>query len=185
MSCIPEVEELIGLATDNTVHKDDVGTHTLKVVKHVRQSEEYRQLGASDKELIELAAFFHDIGKGPKSRWIKNAGKQKGDPDHAIRSAEMLTRILSEEIGGLSLADAKTLLRLVCYHDLVGDIVAKGRDEKQLDKICKNIRVLTMLTALGKADMAAINPLWITMYGREISALQKRVCERMGFVAGA
>jgi hypothetical protein len=68
---------------------------------------------------------------------------------------------------------------------LVGDIVAKGRDEKQLDKICKNIRVLTMLTALGKADMAAINPLWITMYGREISALQKRVCERMGFVAGA
>lgn len=181
MTCIPEVAEIVGLGTDNAVHQDDVGVHTQKVVRQLRGSAEFKQLSQGDQEVVELAAYLHDIGKGPKSRWSDNGGKQKVDPDHPIRSMEMMERILTEDIGGLKLARAKRLLKLVCYHELVGDIVAKGRDEEQLDAICKSARDLDSLIALGKADMAAINPLWKMMYGQKIAQLRDCVCQRLGF----
>jgi len=66
MGILPETAELVGLESDNEMHSEDVGTHTLKVVDKLRSQPEYEKLSPTDKILVELAAFLHDIGKGPR-----------------------------------------------------------------------------------------------------------------------
>lgn len=98
LGCLPETAELIGLESDNEVHQENVEDHTLSVVRELTGSEEFAALSEEDRQLVELAAFLHDIGKGPKARWASNKGKQKVDPDHPIKSAKMLVRILTQEV---------------------------------------------------------------------------------------
>ncbi len=43
-------------------------------------------------------------------------------------------------------------MKLVCYHDLVGDVLGKGRDEQQIVDVVDDEDELDMLFALGKAD---------------------------------
>jgi len=156
LSVLAETNELIGLESDNARHHEDVGVHTTTVVRELLASAEYAALNSADKRLVEIAAFLHDIGKGPKSRWQGNGGRQKNDPDHPISSVIMLRRILTEEIATIKPRSIRVLAKLVCYHDLVGDIVGKGRNEEQLDAIAETERELDMLIALGKADMKAL-----------------------------
>ena len=42
-------------------------------------------------------------------------------------------------------------MKLVCYHDLVGDVLGKGRDEQQIVDVVDDEDELDMLFALGKA----------------------------------
>ena len=160
LGCLQETAELIGLETDNSTHKEDVGKHTLSVVKILLELAEYESLNKIDKLLIEVSAYLHDIGKGPKSRWADNGGKQKVDPDHPIKALPMLERILTEEVETLSERSAKVICKLVAYHDLIGDIIGKGRRIEELIDVVEDERDLNMLIALGKADMLAINPAW-------------------------
>ena len=179
---LPETAELIGLESDNRIHREDVGTHTLAVVQALRQSQDFATLNDSDKRLTELAAFLHDIGKGPKSRWANNGGLQKVDPDHAIRSVEMLRRILTEEIRTIKPRSVRVLAKLVCYHDLVGDIVGRNRDAEQLEAIAGSERELDMLIAIAKADMHSLNPGWPVRHAASISALRSRVMMKLSAV---
>jgi hypothetical protein len=174
-SCIGETAELVGLEPENDLHTEDVGTHTLSVVRNLTGSDEFAALCPPDKRLVELAAFLHDIGKGPKSRWVQNGGKQKVDPDHPIGSAKMLCRILTEEISTIKPRTIRGLVKLVCYHDLVGDILGKGRDPAQLEEIAGSKRELDMLIALGLADGRAINPFWNLCNADKIPALRDHV----------
>jgi hypothetical protein len=160
LKVLPETAELIGLKSDNLVHEEDAGTHTLSVVRELIASDEFRALDENDQPLVELAAFLHDIGKGPKSRWASNNGKQKVDPDHPIGSVKMLKRILTEEVREIKPRSVRVLCKLVCYHDLLGDIVGKGRDLEQLQEVAEKSRHLDMLIALGLADVKAINHDW-------------------------
>jgi hypothetical protein len=171
LACLPETAELINLPSANEMHKEDVGSHTLKVVSTLRGSSEYQALPPNDQRLVSLAAYLHDIGKGPKSRWPD--GIQKVDPDHPIGSALMLKRILTEEVATMKPRSVRALVKLVCYHDLVGDIVGKGRDVEQLVAIADNERELDMLIALGKADMGSVQPAW-GRYGTQIGDLKKQ-----------
>lgn len=159
--CIPETAELIGLESDNSVHVEDVGKHTLSVVKKLLEFSEYETLNKIDKLLVELSAYLHDIGKGPKSRWVGTKGKQKLDPDHPIKALPMVERILTEEVANLTERSAKVICKLVAYHDLIGDIIGKGRRIEELIDVVEDERELNMLIALGKADMAAINSIWV------------------------
>jgi hypothetical protein len=173
--CLPETSELIGLETENEVHSEDVGSHTLQVVYELLRSEEYQYLGKTDKLLVEVAAYLHDIGKGPKSRWIKNGGRQKVDPDHPIKTLPMLERILTCEIETLKQRSAKVICKLVCYHDLIGDILSKGRRIDELFDIIDDIGELNMLIALAKADMQSIG--W--SYDGGIDGIRKQVSARL------
>jgi hypothetical protein len=172
---LPETAELVGLESDNAVHHEDVGTHTRTVVENLRGSPEFAALSPQNQLLTELAAFLHDIGKGPKSRWADNDGRQKVDPDHPIGSVEMLRRILTEEVRAIDPQSVRVLAKLVCYHDLVGDIVGKDRDPEQLEQIAESVEDLDMLIALGLADMRALN------FGgaEEIPALRQRVLDHI------
>lgn len=175
MGVLPETAELVGLESDNEMHSEDVGTHTLKVFDKLRDQPEYENLSPTDKILVELAAYLHDIGKGPKSRWARNGGRQQVDPDHSVKALPMVRRILTEDVASLKKRSAKVICKLVCYHDLVGDIVGKGRRPEELIDVVEDPRELDMLIALGKADMLSVDPLWLLVNQPMIDALRERV----------
>lgn len=156
----PLTAELVGLMSDNVMHPEDAGAHTEEVVENLLKSKEYAALEKVDQLLAEIATYFHDVGKGPKARWQKNDGKQKVDPDHAVRGVAMVAEFLKTEVAEMKPRSARVILMLVCYHDLVGDIIGKGRDEDQLFDIITDERDLDMLIAIAKADVQAIHDQW-------------------------
>lgn len=176
-----ETAELIDLESKNEMHSEDVGTHTLRVVEELTGSARFAALPLHDQELVELAAYLHDIGKGPKSRWSGCGGVQQVDADHPIRSAEMLPRILIHEIH-LDQTTTRVLCKLLCYHDLVGDIIGKDRDRNQLVGISESERDLDLLIALSEADMASVEPSWRSNFDRQIPDLRSWVVNQLGQV---
>jgi hypothetical protein len=179
LNALPETNELIGLESENEVHKENVGDHTLSVVKTLVESEHFGVLDEDAKRTTELAAFLHDIGKGPKSRWATKGGKQQVDENHPIKSAKMLVRVLTEEARALDADEARILVKLACYHDLVGHILGKGRHAEQLEKIAESERELDMLIALGLADMRAAKPYWYFSHHAEVQPLRDRVVRHL------
>ncbi|MDY4324203.1 DarT ssDNA thymidine ADP-ribosyltransferase family protein [Pectobacterium sp. CHL-2024] len=172
-SSIKELDDIDGLRASYWPHSDDVGTHSRKVAGALNLFHEYNGLSDEDKEIVLISAYFHDIGKGPKSRWGQD-GMTKSDNDHAVKSLPMLKRILIEDIGGLSEESVRKIVTLVTYDDLIGDIVARDRDERQLIDVIKDENDLKMLIALSKADMNAINPEWVTTHSKSIEDLESR-----------
>ncbi|XNJ93174.1 hypothetical protein AB6C68_017455 [Vibrio cyclitrophicus] len=69
---------------------------------------------------------------------------------------------------------------LVVYDDLVGDIVANGRDKNQFFQIVKNTIDVDLLISLGTADMKAINPEWVTKHNEAIEALRQEAYDYLG-----
>jgi hypothetical protein len=172
---LKETRELIGLETANDVHIENVDDHTRSVVQRLTASDYFRELGPNAQLLCEVAAYLHDIGKGPKSRWAAKGGKQQAERDHPLRSVEMLVRILTEEIREIDPTDVRSLAKLICYHDLVGDILGRERDIAQLEDISETEKDLDMLIALGMADMRAISNSWFENHTNEVPALRARV----------
>ena len=72
----------------------------------------------------------------------------------------MVQRILTLEVADMKRRSARLICKLVCYHDLVGDILGRGRDEEQLMEIVDDVRELDMLNALTKADVLVVHPAW-------------------------
>jgi hypothetical protein len=173
LACLPETAELIGLETDNRAHFEDIGAHTRRVVAETIRSPEYAGLSSHDRALLEIAAYLHDIGKGPKSRWASFGGKQQLDPDHPVKALPMLRRILEEEIGAIDYPDAVLLCKLVVYHDIIGGILFSGRRIEELLGVFETAREFNMLMGLGRADSVAINPAW--NHDAERAALRQAV----------
>lgn len=157
---IVELADINGLAANYGPHKDDVGTHSRRVAKLVVESPEYGALDRRGKQVLEFAAFLHDIGKGPKARWA-NSLMDKPDSNHACRSLSMLQRILTEDVGGLSSNDIRQLVLLVTYDDLLGEIAAKGREKKQLFDVVSCEEDVNMLVALSRADIGSLDQGWL------------------------
>lgn len=172
LAVLPETAELVGLESANEVHERDVGEHTLQVVSNLRISPIFAALSAEDQILTELAAYVHDIGKGPKSRWDRCGGRQQVDNNHPIRSAEMMKRILLEEVKALSDREVRVLIKLVCYHDLVGDICGRGRKRQQLIDIADDSRDVDMLVAIGHADALSVRETWGELIGAQVNDLR-------------
>lgn len=180
-SAIPETAELVGLETDNKEHKENVGDHTLRVVQQARTLFSSIALTPDEQALVELAAYLHDIGKGPKKRWSGFGGKQQVDHDHPIKSTTMLQRILTEEVSTVTDDEARVLCKLVCYHDLFGHVVSPdiGRHREQLLEIADNPRDLEMLIAIGRADMSAIKGSWGFLATSQAAELRDWVLQQM------
>lgn len=158
--CLPHTAELVGLRSENGIHRKTVDVHTKEVVAGLLELDEYDAFGAKQKRLLEIAAYLHDIGKGPRSRWDKNGGLQKVDPDHPVGAMPMMAEILTEHVGRVGASSARTLLLLVCYHDLVGDVLGQGRDPQQILDVVRNEDELRMLFAISRADVTALVPRW-------------------------
>lgn len=179
-SCLPQTAELVGLKSQNGIHKETVDAHTLHVVNNLKVLKEIKTLSPENQEIVELAAFLHDIGKGPKARWANNGGLQKVDPDHAVRALPMMVDILTQSVQQIEQHSAELLLKLVCYHDLVGEVLGKGRDEQQIVDVAQNKQELDMLFALGKADATSLVEWWweeekaSALYDRCLAAITAR-----------
>jgi hypothetical protein len=158
--CLPQTAELVGLKSQNGIHRLTVDLHTKEVVGRLLALDEYAALGEKPQKLVEIAAYLHDIGKGPKSRWVKNGGLQKVDPNHPVGAMPMMVDILTTHVGTVKPSSARTLMKLICYHDLVGDVLGRGRDEQQIVDVVDDVEELDMLFALGKADATALVEHW-------------------------
>ena len=177
-SAINELKDIDGLKASYGPHSDDVGTHSRKVATTVKTIPEYSDLSKDNKDIVLLSAYLHDIGKGPKSRWGEK-GMDRADNDHAVKSLPMLKRILTEDIGNLDRELVRKIVMLVTYDDLIGDIVAKGRNEEQLFDIIESEEDLNMIIALGKADMSSINPLWVFLNESKIETLKVKAIKTL------
>jgi hypothetical protein len=155
---IPELEGIFELETSNREHSDNVSDHTKKVVSNLEGSKYYEGLNDDDKKIVLLSAYLHDIGKGPKSKW-KN-GIQITYPDHPADGLSMLPRILSEDFKDISNYQIKKICLLVAYHDLIGDILEKGRSKQELINLKIDENELNMLISITIADVSSINFLW-------------------------
>ncbi|AXK21465.1 DarT ssDNA thymidine ADP-ribosyltransferase family protein [Bacillus sp. COPE52] len=174
---LKELEDIFELETDNRVHSDNVSDHTLKVVSNLKDNEHYRNLSEDDKKLVELSAYLHDIGKGPKSKW--KGGIQTAYPDHPADSIPMLKRILVEEFKTMSIDEIRKICLLVIYHDIIGEILAKGRSEKELLSLKIDDNELNMLIAISMADISAINPFWAFNINRMLPGFIKKISKEI------
>lgn len=174
LSVIPYTKELIDLEVDNPTHKENVDQHVLKVVSNLNHSQFFQKLSVHNKNIVELSAFLHDIGKGPKSRWLPNAnnnknnGKQRADDKHPVRAAPMLIDIFCNYIKSIDEIDVRRITFLILYHDFIGDVmggrfqdIGDRRDPEEINNNFKyNSTPIDMLFALSKADSLALSEDW-------------------------
>lgn len=168
---IAELEGIDELRADYGPHKDTVGVHSRRVASLVKASANFNCLDPQNKLLLELAAYLHDIGKGPKSRWPDDF-MDSADNNHARKSLPMLERILTQDIGGISDEMIRRLVMLVTYDDLLGDIAARGRDKDQLNGVVESQLDLDMLVELSKADIGSISLNWLHDVEAKIDAIR-------------
>lgn len=174
---IEELEGIYQLETINEVHSENVSDHTLKVVTNLEVSNDYySNLSENDKQIVKFSAYLHDIGKGPKSKW--KDGKQQAYADHPADAIPMLERILSEDFESLSKYEIRKICLLVVYHDLIGDIIGKGRSKKELFNLIKDENELNMLIAISLADVLAIDPSWYMNIFFKIPNLKEKLQEK-------
>lgn len=177
--CLPHTAELVRLKSANGVHKRTVDIHTREVVDKLLSLPEFAALDEKPQRLVEIAAYLHDIGKGPRARWDKNCGLQQVDPNHPVGAMPMMAEILTKHVGTVGKASARNLMKLVCYHDLVGDVLGKGRDEQQIVDVVDSVEELDMLFALGKADATVLVEHWWNewaadaLYDRCLKSIEK------------
>jgi len=177
-AAIKELEDIDGLGANYGPHREDVGAHSRRVAGLVVNSPEYHQLDAIHREVLEMAAYLHDIGKGPKTRWDNNF-MDKADGEHPKKSLPMLKRILTEDFPVLPPDLVRKIVMLVTYDDLLGEIVAKGRNKSQLFDIVTSPEDINMLVALSKADIGSLNQIWLTQVSDGIDSLRNEVLQRL------
>lgn len=160
-NCLPELKATNHLFMRyGGYHNSTVGAHSKRVFDNLEEIKEYAYLSQQNRTLVKISAFLHDIGKGPSSRWSNNI-MEEADPNHSVKSLPMLKRILSREVELLTEDDIYKIFICVTYDDLVGEIVGKGRNKKQLFDLIKSKEILDLLFTLGKADLKDVNSLWL------------------------
>ncbi|SDX87309.1 DarT ssDNA thymidine ADP-ribosyltransferase family protein [Nitrosomonas sp. Nm33] len=177
-TAIKELEDIDGLGANYGPHNEDVGAHSRRVAGLVMNSPEYNQLDPVHREVLEMAAYLHDIGKGPKTRWANNF-MDKADGEHPKKSLPMLKRILTEDLPVLPPDLVRKIVMLVTYDDLLGEIVAKGRNKSQLFDIVTSPEDINMLVALSKADIGSLNQIWLAQVSGGIDVLRNEVLQRL------
>ncbi|MGY3903786.1 DarT ssDNA thymidine ADP-ribosyltransferase family protein [Aeromonas lusitana] len=177
-SAIKELEGIDGLGANYGPHREDVGAHSRRVASLVVNSPEYRQLDATHREALEMAAYLHDIGKGPKTDW-PNSFMNKADEEHPRKSLPMLKRILTEDVPVLPADLVRKIVMLVTYDDLLGEIVAKGRNKSQLFDIVTSPEDINMLVALSKADIGSLNNIWLMQVSGGIDNLRNEALQNL------
>lgn len=155
---IPELAGIYELQTDNPIHQETVSRHTIRVVDNVKETIFYEKIGEKWKSVVLFAAYLHDIGKGPREKWVN--GIQLAYADHPVDAIPMVTRILSEDIKDIDDKEIRRICMLVAYHDLMGDIIGNGRAKSELIELKLNKKDLYMLAALSVADIQAIGMGW-------------------------
>lgn len=177
-SSLNEMRGIFELECENEIHDETVSDHTLRVVSNLINNSDYNLLNKNDQDILKLSAYLHDIGKGPHEKWPSK--RQKVYRDHPVDSLKMAGRILVEEIENLSEYEIRMICLLVAYHDLLGEIIGKGRNKEQLFAILENEKEFDMLNCLSYADVLSFNNYWHITYSIQIGQLKKEFLEQLG-----
>lgn len=134
---IPEYRRVLRCKQNNPHHIYNLEGHTLKVVENVPK-----------KEIVKLAAFFHDIGKP----YVMVRGKDGIEhfPGHAGKGAELTEEIMARL--RFSCKEIKDVADLVKYHDSFWE-PTKRTTKNLLSKLGNEL--FFDIVELRKADIAA------------------------------
>ena len=171
-SSINELSGIEGLSTSNPYHHMTVSDHTLDVVEKVKETQYYQQTDVRTKDILELAAYLHDIGKGPKSKWRDEI--QPPYPDHPADAIPMLARIFTKDLEEISEDEIRIISLIVVYHDIIGEYLSKGRRIDEFLPLIVCEKDYDMLACLSEADMKSIDYLWWVEYKAKERELKTR-----------
>jgi UTP:GlnB (protein PII) uridylyltransferase len=164
---IPEFYELKKVVENSDWHNNDsVFNHTLTVFSHLEKILKKAKKGilrplnkkidyCTRKEILFLAAIFHDIAK---KEMIVKKGSKTSTPGHEKEGAKKVRKILSRF--DLSRKEKNFVAEIIKNHDTVhlflkSDI--KNRD-KSLGKFKNNSNVFWEIMLLGMADTLGCQP---------------------------
>lgn len=159
ITALPELKGVEGLMQDYEPHNDTVDEHTKEVVAEMKKTAYYKNASDELKAVLSLAAYLHDMGKGPKSKW-KEEKMTSPYPDHPADAIPMLKRILTEEIENLTDDEIRRICMMVVYHDIIGDCLKRGREKQQIANLIENEDDFEMLFAISFADAKAVLGVW-------------------------
>jgi [protein-PII] uridylyltransferase len=166
---LPEWSRVRGHPQYNPVHLYTVDRHLVQAAAEA--SAFTREVARPD--LLVLAAFLHDIGKGLP------AAHGAGTPDHSTLGAPVAARIATDI--GLPFEDVAMVEKLVRLHLLLPDVATRRdlADPVTIRRVAEavgDVTTLDLLYALTRADAAATGPgAWSTWKGRLVASLVDRV----------
>lgn len=158
INSLPELKDIYQMATSCFPLCDTVDEHLCKVAANIQQTDLYRSSDENMKIIMKLAAYLHDMGKGPESKWN---GKIRYDyVDHAHDAMPMLYRIFTQDVQDISDDNIRKVCLAVVYHNIAGDCMLKDRDKKEMADIISNEEDIELLIAISLADVQAMNSTW-------------------------
>ena len=175
---LPELKGIYQMATSCFPLSDTVDEHLCKVAVNIQQTDLYRSSDENMKNVMKLAAYLHDMGKGPESKW--NGRIRYDYADHTHDAMPMLHRIFSQELQDISDDNIRKVCLAVVYHNIAGDCMLKDRDKKEMADIISNEEDIELLIAISLADVQATNSTWYQQMKYCSGTLKKEVMKIKG-----
>ena len=148
----PITKKMKNLPQFDGYHELPVDVHSIRTLKHLENIKDefvkklFDNMKASDKAIVRISTFFHDVGKGRST-------------DHHV-VGEKLFRNMAKSLGFRS-DHTQTIAKLIRYHNMMNK-VATGEDiysEKVISNfvgLVKEKKFLDMLFVLTYADISAV-----------------------------
>jgi hypothetical protein len=177
---IPELNGVYQMPTSKSPLTDTVDIHLQKVAANIQNTDFYRKADEELKNVMKLAAYLHDIGKGPLQKW--NGYVQYIYVDHTYDAIPMLHRIFTQDIRTVSEDSIRRVCLAVVYHNIAGDCILKGRDRREMADVINDENDIDMLIAMNLADVQATNTTWYQQMTYCKRSLKKDVMDLKGLI---
>lgn len=150
LNIFSEIKQLEQVAQDKIYHAEgNVLTHTKMVCEELVNMKELKELEQSEKEILFLAALFHDIGK---TITTKEEDGRIISPNHAVKGSMIVRNLFYKKYGESIVCTAReSVVNLIRYHGLPLFFWDKNNSLKYLFEASWNTN-LYHLYLLAKAD---------------------------------
>lgn len=149
IQALPELRPAIGCLQHGT-HVHDIFTHSLKVLKGIVQTPEYKKLNDSDKKVMMLSALLHDITK-------EEGQPDKTHPEYSAFDAFFISKKLN-----LAEKEQIKLYTLIKHHEWLkyANTAPAYELSQRLKSIAydfRNDNIFDMSLIFAHADLKAVN----------------------------
>ena len=158
-SCnIESINKLKGLQPAYGYNKNaDVFDHSRMVVENLKKDPDFLSQDEGTQALLEFVAWVHDVGKS-EIHVDKESGRHIEDADHNLYGLPIVWNIIYS-VKSISVEDKKLILKLVCYSDIIGEIIGKNRHPAPLFENFSESE-FQLLKIISKSDILATNESW-------------------------
>lgn len=153
---LPEWDRMLKTPQENIHHIYDVGTHTMKAILALHETEEYREAGKHERVILNYTMLLHDAAK-PQCRTYDEAEGQAHFYGHQKAGAELAREVMRRFRFDNETTDA--VEKLVLYHDVRFRMDA-GKEERGVRHLANRIGLANtaLLFPVQKADILAQAP---------------------------